>query len=983
MWVGTSDGLNRYDGKNFQSFYHSITDQNSLPHNDIYSLLQDDLGYIWVGTFNGLCRLNPFTNEILRTHIPRADTSTVFVVADVKQSPFDGIIWLATNKGLYWLNQKNNELVRPKDNQREQLLHKQYITRLLFTSRDSIWMATYEGLVCYTPSNGRYTSYSVLSDLKQTKTLVKSIYQDKTGRFWLGTWGRGLQCFDPATKKFSRFLPREDLGERGDANIVYNTIQTGYPGEDSILWVGADAMGLLAFNMQTGKFKAYPAADENNKHGVAGHAFAFCHTKNEGLWIGGSTGLYRYDPHHQLFRNISLNLKPGRHCLSEVLTAYADPLDASGKTVLASTWSCGSYSINLKDGSVRELPSWIMKRTEAGSFITCFYRDADGTLWMATSNNRLLEVNERKQTAFTVTLPKQPNISRSQYVQHLLDDGNGNLWMGTRDGLLLMNKKDKSISVVFRAGLNVPDDLSDEILGFTVDQHKNLWFCSNLRADKKPVVGKIPAGSRKPVLYYYQPGDPNGFPETSPLQGITSDHKNNIWCASWNGLLYWNANDEKPVFKRLTRNDGLCNDKVFRVHADKNGYIWAATLRGISCYDPQAGTFRNYYTAQGLHRDNISNFFRNGITGELIAGYTGSIDIMDPVQAYGKKEVPSVIITSLRVFNETYADNKKSYVNKGLVMLRPGQNMITISFSALSFTDPHEVRYAYRLDGVDKDWTVTASDFVTYHNLPSGSRRFYVRARNAEGMWSKEDTWVEINIAPPFYRKWWFIGLAAAVAGSVIYLLYRQRIRRLEEKFRIRSTIARDLHDEIGSTLTSINILSRVSRSNLYKDKARAEGLLQKITEQSQDMQQSMSDIIWAIKPDNDKLENMAAHMREYLSRTLEAKNIAIHFEADEQALRTSLNMEQRRDFFLIFKEAVNNAAKYAGSSGVTISLKKEKRNIILIVRDDGVGFDVTKKYNSNGLKNMQARAASLKAAFTITSAPGKGTSVHLSIPTT
>ncbi|HEX6181438.1 MAG TPA: two-component regulator propeller domain-containing protein, partial [Chitinophagaceae bacterium] len=756
--------------------------------------------------------------------------------------------------------------------------------------------------------------------------------------------------------------------------------------EDSILWVAADAMGLLAFNMQTGKFTPYSVAEENSRHGIAGHGFSFCHAKDEGLWIGGSKGLYRYDRHHQLFRNISLDLKPGKHCLNEVLTAYADPLDTSGKTVLVSTWSCGSYTVNLRDGSVEELPAWMIKPVKPGSLVTCFYRDKDGTLWMATSTNLLVKVNEHTRTVHAFEPPTSEDYIPGHYIKHLLDDGNGRLLLGTRHGLFWISKTEKRFGTIFRYGTNHPKmstPTSDEIQALTMDINRNIWFCTNLRGDEQPVVGKIPTGKLDPVLYYYQPGVAGSFPEASPLQGITTDNKGNIWCASWNGMVYWNANEDTPVFKRLTRKDGLCNDKIFKLHSDKNGNIWIATLRGISCYDPASATFRNYYTAQGLHQDEVSNFFRNDVTGELIAGFPGSIDILDPSLVNRKKEAPTVVITGLRVLNEIYADNKKSYVNKGLVLLSPGQNMITISFSALSFTDPHEVKYAYRMEGVDKDWIATGNDFVTYHNLPPGTRRFYVRARNAEGIWSKEDTWLEIDIAPPFYRTWWFIALSAVVAGSIIYWLYRQRIRRLEEKFRIRSTIARDLHDEIGSTLTSINILSRVSRSNLHKDKERAEGLLQKITEQSQDMQQSMSDIIWAIKPDNDKLENMAAHMREYLSHTLEAKNIAIHFEADEQALKTSLNMEQRRDFFLIFKEAVNNAAKYAGSNVVTIYLKKEKRSIILVVSDTGIGFDVTKKHSSNGLKNMQARAKSLKAVLTITSAPGRGTSVELNIPTT
>jgi hypothetical protein len=228
---------------------------------------------------------------------------------------------------------------------------------------------------------------------------------------------------------------------------------------------------------------------------------------------------------------------------------------------------------------------------------------------------------------------------------------------------------------VFRMGFNAPANVSDEVMAFAWDQQKNLWFCTNLRGEKKSVVGKIPANSLQPVLYYYG----NGFPESSPLQGLSIDNKNNVWCASWNGLVYWNANETTPNFRRLTRTDGLCNDRVFKVHADREGYIWACTLRGISWYDPAAKTFRNYYANQGLHQDNISNFFKNDITGELIIGYEASLDIFDPAYALRRNEQPSIVITGIKVFNKTYAQNKKSYFDKGLITLSPGQNMVTIT----------------------------------------------------------------------------------------------------------------------------------------------------------------------------------------------------------------------------------------------------------------------------------------------------------------
>ncbi|MBS1661456.1 MAG: sensor histidine kinase [Bacteroidetes bacterium] len=211
----------------------------------------------------------------------------------------------------------------------------------------------------------------------------------------------------------------------------------------------------------------------------------------------------------------------------------------------------------------------------------------------------------------------------------------------------------------------------------------------------------------------------------------------------------------------------------------------------------------------------------------------------------------------------------------------------------------------------------------------------------------------------------------------------KRKIQQQEALLEIRNKIARDLHDDLGSTLTSIQILSQVSRNHLDKGQTETYSLLQKITEQSRQMQQSMSDIVWAIRSDNDKVENMIVRMREYLAQTLEAKNIQIGFQASEELLGYSFNMQQRKDIFLIFKEAVNNAAKYANCTHMDVSLRRCDNRIVLEMKDDGVGFDPETVRSSNGLKNMKARAASLKAGFHIESAPDLGTTVRLDLPLT
>lgn len=226
------------------------------------------------------------------------------------------------------------------------------------------------------------------------------------------------------------------------------------------------------------------------------------------------------------------------------------------------------------------------------------------------------------------------------------------------------------------------------------------------------------------------------------------------------------------------------------------------------------------------------------------------------------------------------------------------------------------------------------------------------------------------------------IGLLALLA----YFLFNryQLQRKIQEQaalLTVRNNIAKDLHDEIGSTLTSIKILSEVSEKNMQKDQQKATAYLQKITEQSAAAQQGISDIVWAVKPENDKLENMVIRMREYAAQTLESKDIAAAIHIDEALLQKTLNMSQRRDFLLIFREAINNIAKYAQATEVKVSLEKINETVQLKVSDNGIGFDSNVQTSSSGLKNMKARAAALNGQLSILSQKNKGTVITLQIP--
>jgi two-component system, NarL family, sensor histidine kinase UhpB len=231
----------------------------------------------------------------------------------------------------------------------------------------------------------------------------------------------------------------------------------------------------------------------------------------------------------------------------------------------------------------------------------------------------------------------------------------------------------------------------------------------------------------------------------------------------------------------------------------------------------------------------------------------------------------------------------------------------------------------------------------------------------------------------------------ALIGGTILILILAgvlfnrfQLKKKLEQQQilqNVRNNIAKDLHDEIGSTLTSINILSKVSKKHLAGDIEKSSAILENITEQSQNMQQAMSDIVWAIRPDNDLFENMLVRMREYVSHTLEQKSIETSFEVSANIMQQPLVMEQRHDLFLIFKEAVNNAAKYSKAQSVNIQLARSNGHIRMTITDDGVGFDTSHISSSNGLRNMKERAIALNGELTIQSSPGRGTNIGLEFP--
>jgi signal transduction histidine kinase len=337
-----------------------------------------------------------------------------------------------------------------------------------------------------------------------------------------------------------------------------------------------------------------------------------------------------------------------------------------------------------------------------------------------------------------------------------------------------------------------------------------------------------------------------------------------------------------------------------------------------------------------------------------------------------------VVITGFKIFDTPY-----SRTDQGTIKLKYDQNYFSFDFVALNYTEPTHTTYAYILEGLDDKWNDAGTRrYVSYANLKEGSYTFKVRAWNNEGVGSQPAT-LHFVILPPFWHRWWFYGFIILFIASAVYLINWIRRKQFKSKEQLRNKIARDLHDDIGSTLSGINIFSKIALRKVHSDQDASSELLQKINERSSKTMEALSDIVWSINTRNDSMNNVLAKMREYLGEVLEPAGVQYEFMVDKAINHVHINMEMRKEMYLIFKEAVNNATKYAACSLMQVQLIKGFKSVILIIQDNGKGFDVNTIIPGNGIYNMKERSLKIKADITIQSEINKGTFIRLVLPIT
>ncbi|MGE5806617.1 MAG: two-component regulator propeller domain-containing protein [Ignavibacteria bacterium] len=996
MWFATEDGLNKYDGYNFTVYKNNPRDKNSISDNFIWTIFEDKKGVLWIGTNSGgLCRFDR-EKEVFTSYknIPgNLNSLSLNNIRSIYEDK-EGMLWIATEgQGLEKFDRQKNVFVHYRNNPRDPSSISNNVVLSIFEDRSGeLWIGHNAGLDKFDRTENKFFHFSELIENDAALTPVFSICQDKKGSLIAGTIN-GLSKSDTEKKFFGSYLINSLNRNRSRINILIqdkegvlwagtgsglfmfettpelsllndselqklnilgnNNVLSLFEDNSGLIWIGTAEEGIYIFNRERSKFKHFmhdPFDSESLSYNTVRSIFQ---EKDGTLWIGTlGGGLNKQDPGSRKFIHYRNN-PADKNSLSDN-TISAIYKDKKGYLWIG-TWNSGLnrsfYPINKSGRFIPEFRSYRNNPDDlyslSSNLVQAIFEDSDGILWVGTGAG--LNIYDRGKDNFISLYndPGDPNSLSNNLVQScIIEDKDGDLWIGTWGGLSRLTKENRELALTNPSAIK--------------------FIC--YRYTERP--SKIKGLSDDRIVSAYEDG------------------AGNLWFGTYGGglnkLPYKEKNSANPRFENYNFDDGLASNIIYGVQGDKNDNIWLSTDNGLTLLDPKRNIVRNYNVQDGLQGNQFfwgASF--KGADGELFFGGTNGFNSFHPEELKINAHVPPVFITNFQIFNKSVSANeqrsplKKSVESTKEIELSYSQNVFSFEFTALDFTAPNKNRYKYFMEGFDKSWIQSGNRrFVTYTNLDPGEYTFKAAGSNNDGIWNETGASIKIKILPPFWRTWWFVLLSSILLISLVSYIIGSRVRNLLAMERLRSKLAADLHDNIGSGLTEISILSEVISKKINPAESGVKKSLKMISDTSRSLIDGMSDIVWLVNPKRDSLYDLILRLRDTYSELFSYTDISFRSENIKALEKVSLSMEHRQHLYLIFKEAINNSINHSGCREITMDASVKGKKLEMVLKDNGKGFCLDEVSYGNGINNIKERAKMIGGKLIIDSKEGEGTMV-------
>jgi len=923
LWIGTwSSGLNKYDrGKDRFTHYLNIPgNPTSLSSNTVLSICQDKNNDLWIGTADGLNRYDAEEEQFI--HYKNDPENPTSIGDNVIYSIFEdnsGILWIGTSKGLNKFNRQGGNFIRYEHNPEDPFsLSNNSIFSFCEDNRGKLWLGVFDGGVYkFDKEKELFTQYR--NDPEDPFSLssdrVFSVYEDSRGELWIGTYGSGLNRFDSKNERFIHYIHNPD----NPFSLSDNNICTIYEDNSGIIWIGTWAGGVNKYDREKEKFAHYSYI-ANNPNSLSNNSVrAICEDNSGAIWIGtDGGGLNRLEKERGKF--VHYTNKPGDPTslgTNEILSVCVDNYGV--------LWiGTDRGGLNKFDSKKEQFVQYRHNPDDLTSIsdddVTVVCEDKTGTLWVGTSTGGLNKFDRKKEQFIQYIHNTDDSSYLSQgKIYSIFEDSRGLLWVG-----------------IYGGGLCSFDPEKEQCKHYT-NLPENLNSLSN-----------------------------------NNVSSIYEDNSGILWLGTESGLNKFDRKTEKFFYYRKT--NGLPSDMINGILEDDNGNLWLSTNHGVSKFNPTDTTFQNYDVNDGLQSNEFNQWaYYKTKNGEILFGGNNGFNIFHPDSIKDNLFIPPVVITEFQLLHKPVSVGydkstnrsilKKSITETEEIELLYDDNVISFEIAALDFHIPEKNKYAYIMEGFDKVWTyVDASRrFVNYTNLDPGEYTFRVKGSNNDGVWNEKGTSLRIIIAHPWWATWWayiLYGAFSVLLFSTLarFYLNRQRLthqlelehehsEKLEEVDQIKSRFFANISHEFRTPLTLIlgpseNIIAETSKEEIKK-KA---GIIKKNANRLLALINQLMDLS-KLEAGRLKLETTCSNI------VIFVKGIAMSFESLSEKKDIILKVKSTNDNIelyydkekieKVFTNLLSNAFKFTPEGGkITISLNETGNNSVEIkIKDTGIGI--------------------------------------------
>ncbi|MEO7989673.1 MAG: two-component regulator propeller domain-containing protein [Chryseolinea sp.] len=967
--------------------FETITSKDGLPSNTIFTATKDKEGFMWFGTRLCPVRYDGTTFQSFRN--PKTNLVTGIAIDK------NNTVWLSSDKSGICKIEAHSLKMNAIEKNIIGSTGDFYIDR-----QGNGWYSDFSGANKLNLSTGQVVHYPF-----QTTPFLwnkASFIEDHANTLWVIGRDNGLFRYDAKNDTLICVLGKDSTDPAKKDSILFSK---GCVDHQGILWIGSYNRGLIRYNPDSNEFIAIETNRVNNQ--ITTVMEGQDENGNRILWVGDDQGLGVFRPEQKKFYFFT-DIFPQRF---EVNNLFRD----SDQGIV---WACtteGIVKYHPKSNMIKaiKIPDYVLSTPAS---VTVFLQDKldDNTYYLGLSNTGIVKWNSVSNQFKLIPFPAPPTETR-----WMAQRSDGTIWIGTnrwdytRPGIFIYDPKKNAFvtsellklansyfSVPFfmygvfdkkdrlwlgnsDEGIHVLDEISNiEVTPWQDSTQRNFLKNNNLLngicIDR---YDRVLLCAYDGIFYVDQQNgrfvllDPAEITSNYPAaNSLLIDADENVWAARWGGLTYSSPNGK--IKRTITTDDGFYDHENRGLAYDYQGNIWIGNYEGIYCFMRATQRLVRFTSNDGLMNNNTTHGIISSRDGkQIFVAQKNGFNIIKADQLLAAQNPSVLAVGSFKIRGNAYeADLSKP------VYLKRSDNAFSVDFIALNYRKHQDNQYAYFLEGFEDDWNYSGAEHQAYYtNLNPDSYTLHIKTSDAFGNWNSKELLLQIHVLPAFYETWWFKIALLLLILAILYGLYRYRINQLLNMQRVRNRISADLHDELGSSLSGISIMGTLAQKTMTEQHP-STPFISRIIEDVQQISGSLDDIVWNISPKNDGLKSVIARMTRYSSELFEAKQIKYQFTLPENIDRIRLSMEQRRNFYLIFKESVNNLVKYSQCLQASINIEVINQNLLFTIQDDGVGFDVDMQSERNGLRNIRERVKALRGELQLESRPGK-TFLQLEFP--